>query len=107
MTDEFEHLDLGRGTHHPLLDKAMFGSAGVALGALMVAVGPGLLVSSAADPPAQGEHHHIVVFRAICTEGGCHRWRVREMPGPTLVTRLSPGANAAVAEHYLTHEGCP
>jgi hypothetical protein len=106
MSDDIEELDWG-GPPHPVLNKLMIGSAGVAVGALVVAVGPGLVTSSAAHPHAQAKHPDSMVFSATCTVSGCRPWIVREGSLPTLVTRITPGPNAAAVCYGLTHEGCP
>lgn len=51
MSEQTEHLDVGGGTDHPVLNKVMVASTGVAVGALMVSVGPGLLMGRATQPP--------------------------------------------------------
>ena len=106
MSDDIEHLDWG-GPHHRVLSKLVIGSAGVAVGALVVAVGPGLLTGSAAHPHTQTKHADTLVFSATCTMSRCHPWIVRERPWPSLVTRITPAPNAAAASYDLTHEGCP
>jgi hypothetical protein len=107
MSEEMELLDVGGGTHHPVLNKIMMASTGVAIGALMVSVGPGLLMGTAAQSPVPSAHRHTIVFTATCTESRCHPWTVKEGQEPILVTHISPGPNAAVVAHYLTHDGCP
>ena len=107
MSEEIEHLDVGGGKQHPVLNKIMVASAGVAVGALMVSVGPDQQVGRAAQPPVRSAHRHTMVLRATCTESRCHPWTVDEEQEPTLVTNITPGPNAAVVMHYLTHEGCP
>jgi hypothetical protein len=107
MSEEIEHLDVGGSTHHPVLHKIMIASTGVAVGALIVSVGPGLLVGTATPSPGPRPHGHMVVLRATCTESRCHPWTVEEGQLPILVTHISPGPNDAVAMHYLTHESCP
>ena len=107
MSEETEHLDVGGSTHHPVLNKITIASTGVVVGALMVSVGPGLLMGTATQSAPLRAHDHEVVFTATCTESRCHSWTVEEGQLPTLVTHISPGPNAAVVMHYLTHTGCP
>jgi hypothetical protein len=107
VRDDFEVLDVGGGTPRPVLGRILVASTGAAVGALVVTVGPGLLTGSGMPAPARGEHAHTVVFRAVCSEYRCGPWTVRERPGQTLVTRISPGPNAAVVMHYLTHQDLP
>jgi hypothetical protein len=106
MSDDIEHLDWG-GPHHPVLNKLMIGSVGVAVGALVVAVGPGLQTGSAAHAHAHAKHPSTMVFTATCTMTRCHPWIVREGSLPPLVTRITPGPNASAVSYDLTHEGSP
>jgi len=112
MSDDIEHLDWGgsRGPH-PVLNRLLIGATGVAVGALVVAVGPGLLTGSAAQPHPQTKHSGPLMATRTMTK--CHPW-IATQQSWRCPPHVISDTNAAVADRNiweysyhptLTHHG--
>lgn len=99
--DQAEYLDW-ETEQHPGQSRIVIGLAGAVVGALAVALGPGLVTNSTADPSAQRPHTHTVTTKTGCTMSTCRRENVQRWPSSDPDGNSRGGGNFTA----LAHEGC-